>query len=146
MKIHSDTLTESQLYTAKRGLPVYLETVCVGSRSRNHGFLVRLSADRDDLHRRAANSGQYGASSNTIGEVAATWDDWGVWIARLFLLDPNAIIGPYKGRNHFYAETTNFVESSWYHRRYVEEKPKSLYARTHTAPWLCNPVTIPTAA
>src|ERR1017187_2610348 len=78
MKIHTDTLTSSQLYAAKHGLPIYLESVRVGSRSRKNGFIVHLSADKDENHHFNTNpGGRY--PDDRVGDAAATWDEWGIW-------------------------------------------------------------------
>ena len=50
-------------------------------------------------------------------EFAATWTEWGIVIAALFEIDPDAEIGWYKGRDEFYRITD---EIRWRSR---EEKP-----------------------
>ena len=128
MKIHTDTLTSSQLYAAQHGLPVYLESVQKGSRSRARAFDVHLSADKDEAHR--FNTNFY--PNDRVGDAAATWDEWGIWIDRLFMLDPEAIIGQYDGVDDFYSQTRNAWESPYN----TDHKPGSVWARAHTAPWL----------
>jgi len=71
-----------------------------GSRKRDHAFEVRLDAAEGDGHRRT-NSGNRGA-----GEYfAATYDEWGWFIAALFVMDPDAIFGPYDGLESFLKQT-----------------------------------------
>jgi hypothetical protein len=73
------------------------------SRKRARRFVVKLSADagrdRWGTKRRWANSGIWGAATATVreplGEKAATFDEWGVFIAALFARDPGAIVGRY---------------------------------------------------
>lgn len=129
MKIYSDTLTTSDLYAAlPDGVSAYVTPK--GSRKRARAFDVTLYVDeKDELHRRYGNSGGYGRSN----DVAATWDEWGVWMERLYDLDPDALIGYYESYDHF-------IEQTQRHANYVRmaHKPTSLEARTHTAPWLVN--------
>lgn len=127
MRLHSDTLTERDLYAA---LPdgVHANITQKGSRKRARAFEVTLYVlDKDDLHRRYGNSGGYGAST----DVAATWDEWGIWMARLYVLDQEALIGWYHDPAHFVAQTLRA-------RNYVQmaHKPGSVEYRTKTAPWL----------
>jgi hypothetical protein len=135
MRIHSDILTGNELRTNLYGLGCYLECSSHGSRKRARAFEVHLSHDRDDVHRYACNPGTSYPSRERepIGEVAATWDDWGVWIDRLFDLDQKAIIGQYDGRQDFIDQTLRFVSSAYFR---VGHKYDSVWARGHTAPWL----------
>lgn len=36
---------------------------------------------------------------------SATWHEWGHFIAELFVVDPNAVIGPYDGASSFHYQT-----------------------------------------
>jgi hypothetical protein len=127
MKIHSDILTMDDLY---RELPAGVSAYITpkGSRKRAHGFEVTLYVtERDALHSRLGNSGGYGASS----DLAATWDEWGVWMDRLYAIDRNALIGWYPSYEGFLRETRRT-------RDYVRmwNKPHHVQYRTKTAPWL----------
>jgi hypothetical protein len=112
MRIHSDTLTRDDFgrALADAGLiadGVFLDGLMIhGSRSRAHGFEVRLAAmpgrDRNGKARRAPNSGTRGSLA---GVKAATYDEWGYWLAELYDRDPDAIAGYYKGRDHFHRTT-----------------------------------------
>ena len=65
------------------------------------------------------------------GEKAATWDEWGVVIDRLYSVDPNARIGHYTSRADFLAQTRDEHDRVWtYH------DPEGYQARSHRAPWL----------
>jgi hypothetical protein len=127
VKIHSDTLTANDLYSAlPRGVSAYVTPK--GSRKRDHAFDVTLYVhERDDLHRRAGNSGGYGAAT----DIAATWDEWGEWMWNLYTLEPDILIGWYDSRSHFLEITKRERDlvRAW-------NKPESLQVRTHTAPWL----------
>lgn len=127
MKIHSDILTTQDLY---RELPAgcYLTLRQVGSRKRDHGFDVGMSAEHGaDAHglKRvyARNSGHHGAASDF--DRAATWIEWGDWMVALFKVDPDAIIGTYDGVADFIATTT----------RYAPHRPERENAVKHAERW-----------
>lgn len=127
MKVYSDTLTERDLRAAlPAGVHAYITER--GARKRARCFDVTLYvAEKDELHRRFGNSGGYGAKD----DVAATWDEWGLWLAALYFRDAEALCGYYESPEHFVRETRRY-------RDYVRETmpPTSLAARTHKAPWL----------
>ena len=132
MKIHSDIIEYTDLARATieptRIKDVYVEAQRVGSRKRGHGFNVTLySTDETRPHK---NSGKYGADTGNYNK-SVSWDDWGIWMDRLFELDPNAIIGIYDGRDDFYRQT-------WRVRAYIREeyKPHTKRYKEHMAPWL----------
>lgn len=102
MKIHTDKLTEADLY-ASRPSGVAVEWSPCGSRKRACGFHVTLTYYGPEK-RRPKNSGHAGA----YGDRAATWDEWGIWIARLYEIDPGAVIGCYADRDDFYATTAKW--------------------------------------
>lgn len=88
MRIHTDTLTIGQVRDA---LPTGVTATVLtrhGSHSRNHAFEVRLSGSSthwqwDKVHK------------------AATWDEWGTFLADVFAADKHAIAGTYDGLKHF---------------------------------------------
>jgi hypothetical protein len=129
MRIHTDTLTARDLHAS---LPegVYLDVTAHGSRSRARAFEVTLYLyEKDDLHRRFGNSGGYRAST----DVAATWDEWGIWLKALYELDSDLFC-------NYYPTYLDFVSSTRRRRDCVRScnKPESLTCRTHTAPWLAE--------
>lgn len=126
MRLHT-SLSQAQVVSC---LPfdVFAHITPKGSRKRERAFEVTLYVlEKDELHRRFGNSGGYGASD----EVAATWDEWGVWMAALYALDPNAIVGWYESYEHFLSVTRRERE-----RHEAQYKPTSIAYRTHRAPWL----------
>lgn len=82
MRIHSDTIPRGSLSGLIADLPgVYIDHFSEhGSRKRARGIEVRLVGNSPYLN--MAKTGK-----------AATWDEWGVFMARIFNLDPFAIIG-----------------------------------------------------
>ena len=89
MRIHSNTLTSEQVWKASHDLPgVYVHVSEHGSRSHERAFEVRMEGNGY-----ARNTGKYGADQY---ETGATWDEWGVFLARLFNLDANALSGSVK--------------------------------------------------
>lgn len=88
MRIHSDKLSPVHIIMATDNLPgVYVTYSQHGSRSHERAFEVSLEGNG---YRK--NTGQYGASD----EYGATWDEWGVFLARLFDIDANMVAGPVK--------------------------------------------------
>jgi hypothetical protein len=110
MKIHTDVLTERDLHAARRVIPgTWLNSMRAGSRKRDHAFVVALRSDgtpdRNGTKRnRRPNTG---TSTMSADEFAASYDDWGYWLAELFVLDPRMIAGPYKGRADFDFQTND---------------------------------------
>lgn len=98
MRVYGDTLTASDLRAAVPDGCV-LELVTIDApRTRARGWNVKL---RRPGSSRFTNSGRYGA-----GELgAASWDDYGVWIARLYAIDEGARIAHYDGRADFERQT-----------------------------------------
>ncbi len=95
MKLHTNTLEHGDLVAA---LPdrVYARPLRTGSRKRDHGFIVYLegSSPRRSQHDREA--------------FAATWDEWGMWLAALYDRDPEMIAGQYGSREDFYDTTAKW--------------------------------------
>jgi hypothetical protein len=72
------------------------------SRSRPNGYLVQLGTYsqwslRNGRSRHFKNTGNSGADSIW----AATWDEWGWFLARVFATDPGAIAGHWKSKEMF---------------------------------------------
>lgn len=103
MKIYTDLLAPSDIYraAADAGSDVDVELTSHSSRSRSHAFTVHLIAEPRPGRRRNTNTGRQGAGY----DCAATWDEWGNFLATLFQLDPNIVAGPYDGREDFTWQT-----------------------------------------
>lgn len=105
MRIHSDVLATPEFrqaaYLAGVDLIEFDES---GSRSRARAFKFSLSGSSP--YQRG-----FGASKN--GEHAATWDEWGIFLAVLFGFDPNAHCGKnsYLSAEHFHWVTGNRFET-----------------------------------
>lgn len=100
MRIHTDTLTyDDVLQAAYNTQGVYLSDLAEhGSRSRHHAFNVKLGGNSG----RWVNSGQYGRGDHK----AATWDQWGIFLAALYDKDPNMLAGGmYTSRDNFHERT-----------------------------------------
>lgn len=113
MKIHSDTLTQDDLYNSlfaanDRGRvadSVYFDILDpAGSRKRLRAFEVRLASSEKlpGDNRRLTNSGTRGAGNLW----AATYDEWGWIIAEIFKRDPSATVGDYDGVDDFNRRTS----------------------------------------
>jgi hypothetical protein len=98
MHIHSDKLTTHDLIDALdetgltgRGVDLDPERFGIhGSRKRARRLDAYLVA-QDGHGRRYGNTGTRGAGY----DKAALYDEWGAFIAALFMRDPDALIGPY---------------------------------------------------
>ena len=104
MRIHANTLTSSKIYEAARIARVTVEHLTEhGSRKRAHAFEVKLSGES---RRRPNNNGAHG------DVFAATWDQWGVFLACLFDADDSIIIPTaYEDRDQFqYRTDARFVK------------------------------------
>lgn len=108
MRIHTDRLHLSDIYSAAVIARVFADVTEHGSRSRAVAFNVTLSGDS----RRRVNAG----TSRTIDRFnrphAATWDQWGVFLAVLFEADANrhgrGMFTPYDASaEHFAARTAD---------------------------------------
>lgn len=99
MRIHSDYVTVSDIYAIlSEGLSgVTVEITRHGSRKRKAALEVRLEGT--STRRNMSNTGQ-----------AATWDEWGVFMARVFNLDANAILG-HEDKGNFVERTQGRFES-----------------------------------
>jgi hypothetical protein len=120
MRIYSNIITRDQVYNATVGIEgVYVDNDGVKTfspRVGGNGYVVYLEG-MDDRHRRARNQRD---------GMAATWDDWGVFIARLYAIDKDARIGWYDSRDHFIEITSQAVS----------------YGRAPgVAPWLTEDIT-----
>src|SRR5690606_16400637 len=81
MRIHTSTLTESDIYAAARAARATVESLSQHrSRTHDHAFEVKLTGNS----RRRPNGGSYGADRDAY---AATWDQWGVFLGLLFDTD-----------------------------------------------------------
>lgn len=109
--MHSDKLTASDIREALKSAKDLNEVDALvdfevlegrGSRTRKAGFEIRLAWYGEKVKgdgRRWTNSGTSGA--DTGGFYAATYDEWGWFIAELFKADPNMVFGHYKDLNTF---------------------------------------------
>ena len=80
MRIHTDTLSASDFYSAAIIARVSMDLTEHGSRSRNRAFNVLLTGES----RRRTNPGHAWGEERGF---AATWDQWGVFLAVLFAAD-----------------------------------------------------------
>jgi hypothetical protein len=109
MKIYSDVLLTADFTTALPGSAFYFEHLrpLEKVRLRQRGWEVLMGRAGS---RRTFNSGQFGAE----GQGAASWDEWGTFLAALYEKDPEMRAGPYKSRADFHRETS---------RKYVPWSP-----------------------
>jgi hypothetical protein len=93
MRIHTDTLNEQDVWQACRALGLYPERLSTHkSRKRKHGIELQISGSSP----RMAQSGDW---------QAATWDEWGALLGRLFNLDPTMTCTYYVDAEFFHEQT-----------------------------------------
>lgn len=96
MKIHSDVLDYADVQEALKGMPGVFFITCEqrGSRSHARAFEVKLEGNSP---RRAMNH----------EDQAATWDEWGLFLNRIYEVDPEAVCGTVK--HPVYANAGDFA-------------------------------------
>jgi hypothetical protein len=67
-------------------------------------------------------------------ERAATWMDWGWWIAALFRFELTAIIGQYDGQDDFFRKTAAMVP----HRARIDREVRNFVGRWDLTPRTCT--------
>lgn len=93
MKIHSDHLDALEVRKAATVAGVaFTRFNLQGSRSRANGFDVILTGSSP----RRQNGGT---------DYAATWDEWGIFLAALFAVDPAMVTPYYDNAEHFHWST-----------------------------------------
>lgn len=106
MRIHSDHITTGDIYTAARFARVDVVDLAEhGSRKRDHAFNVKLEGES----RRRPNGGASGR--DYASGYAATWDQWGVFLAILFDIDPGMWTPYDDGRDAFRRRTFGRFEA-----------------------------------
>ena len=96
MKIYSNVLTWGQLIDALPADVIASIQVIRRPRVAARGWKVYLEGT-GTRHTKKVNSGESGAGYHS----AATYDDHGEWMARLFAIDPDARISWWKNRADF---------------------------------------------
>jgi hypothetical protein len=92
MKIHTSASAMHVIHAAQEVGVSVLDISKHGSRSRKHRLDIKLTGHSP--YRTMANDGQ-----------AASWDEWGMFIERVFRLDPDAIVGMYPDYDSFQMAT-----------------------------------------
>lgn len=99
MRIHTDATLTTIVNAARIARVDLVVSTEHGSRSRARAFEVKL----EGVSRRRPNGGSSGAGSG----FAATWDQWGVFLAHLFEVDPTAKCWAYDGAEDFANKTAD---------------------------------------
>jgi hypothetical protein len=109
MRIHTSTLKPDLIGLALNGnagrkakdVSIHILSTH-GSRGKwARGYEVALRG-HGARHTKRPNTGITGSNSD---EYAATYDDWGWFLAALFVFDPDARCGPYKNADDFARQT-----------------------------------------
>ena len=91
MRVHSDILTTTDIHTAARaaGRGVLAYVLPGGSRSHARAFDVKLTGTSS----RRPNPGAGNGQRDDADSYAATWDEWGMFLAALYAVDEAAVWG-----------------------------------------------------
>lgn len=101
MRIHTDTLNSHDLWDFVRAderlsrVWIYGGSEIFGSRSHDRAYDIRLTGSN-----RCAPQGM-------PGKKAATYAEWGWFLAAIFNAEPTAKCGPYKNQDDFNEKTQN---------------------------------------
>lgn len=125
MRIHTDNILSGDMYAAAREAGVRVESCALtGSRSRDHAFTVYLSGS---------------STRNSHGRThkAATWDEWGVFIAALYRIDPGAMFGSarwgYMDADDFHMKTCDRFQNGMPWDTHPQHRFR--YDYTRAEPW-----------
>lgn len=114
MRIHTD-LSAMHVINAVHALPG--TTVAVAKIER-HGSRKRANGIELQLFGSGRTGGQWGNHSGK----AATWDEWGMVIARIYAADSRAIVGPYPTADAFRWSTSNRFGGWGSYRPYEDDE------------------------
>jgi hypothetical protein len=100
MRLHTNTITSRDLYAAAAAAGVRFGRLEEhGSRSRARAWDFTLTGSSPY---RPNPGGRWARDDYDPGAHAATWDEWGIFLAHLFDVDPDAhATGNYQSREHF---------------------------------------------
>lgn len=88
-------------------------TVHRGGPGFAYALEIQLEASERDRGRRAGNSGSYGAMNAAYDGYAATYDEWGFFLAALYRMDEGARCAPNFKRNYAaYYDAADFHEKT----------------------------------
>ena len=104
MRLHTSA-TEADVRAAAKVARATLARLSEhGSRSREHAFEVTLTGESS----RWPNGGR-----TTDRGKAATWDQWGVFLAALYAIDPQMTCWAYSGAYEFHVRTAERFANGW---------------------------------
>lgn len=99
MKIHTNELMAGDIIEIANAVPApfqcWLTDTGEGSRSHDRAYRVRCTGSLKV------------APQNMPGHKAASYSEWGNFIAGIFSREPGAYVGTYKGVDDFNAKTDN---------------------------------------
>ena len=120
MRFHADKITREDVRAAAQFAEVNVEYLSEHkSRKAARAFEIKIGGSSNRLAQ----------GFNHHGEVfnAATWDEWGMFIAFLFDRNPDMIAGDYAGEDNFHYTTGwRFCGDD-----YVAKRPKDLGCQSH---------------
>lgn len=113
MKIHTNVITLDQMHAAAAGLPgVVAHVTPRGSRTHARAFEIYMTGN-------GVTGGQWGHGGNA---KAATWDEWGCVIGRLYVIDPAAVWGSPGNPIYFNADHFNWTTGNRFAVGYLTDR------------------------
>ena len=85
-------------------------TVHRGGKGFAYAIEIQLEASKRDRGRRAGNSGSYGAMQAEYDGYAATYDEWGFFLAALYRMDEGARCAP-----NFKRDSADYYDAADFH-------------------------------
>lgn len=125
MNIHSNTVDYFGIMRAASAAGCSAEVEEFQSRSASNGFRVYLSGSSPRAQNRC--------NAHGYRDQAATWDEWGMFFAALYLIDPSVIVGSSR-KNAIYSGVRNFDLKT--EHRFASVRPADMVHKTHK--WIMN--------
>lgn len=125
MNIHSNAVDYFEIKRAASAAGCSVEVEEFQSRSASNGFRVYLSGSSPHLQNRY--------NAHGYRDQAATWDEWGMFFAALYLIDPSMIVGSSR-KKAIYSGTRDFSFKTEY--RFTSIRPADMVHKTHQ--WVMN--------
>lgn len=126
MRIHTNHPTPDSLFTGARQAASARHEKYSKHGSRTHATAREVLLEGESSY--TLNTGRYGAGGRV---QAATWDQWGIYLAFLFAADPTIKTSHYKNATHFHAVTGHRFDRSLVLPETVLGVDSPNYQRTH---------------
>lgn len=106
-KLNNHQINEAMTHVKERGLVAdgiyFVQFAYENSQSHPYGYLIQLGTNENTTPGNKRRGRKQVANGDRIW--AATYDEWGWFIAEIFECDPNAKFGYYKNYDDFHEKT-----------------------------------------